>query len=265
MEQIKKPTIITIANEKGGVAKTTSAINIAAGLSLRGKNVLLVDIDSQTHLTNWLDFSFDGKPTIAELIYHTVAQFPVRHEEYIRHNDKLHVDYIPATPMLAGAVTTLHADQTDETTVFARIFADDFFKKYDFIIIDCCPSLDLRTTNAVICSDILLITVQADPIPYQGTDKMLKTLLRMKPTANIGEDVLILPTMAMNIQVSKMVVEAIYESYGKMVLPPIPFRASVKNSSANKTVLVRRTSDDVGRAYMNVVDKLIGGEKNGDN
>ena len=87
----------------------------------------------------------------------------------------------------------------------------------------------------------------------------------MKPTANIGEDVLILPTMAMNIQVSKMVVEAIYESYGKMVQPPIPFRASVKNSSANKTVLVRRTSDDVGRAYMNVVDKLIGGEKNGDN
>ena len=91
MDKNKKPTIITIANEKGGVAKTTSAINIAAGLSLRGKNVLLVDIDSQTHLTNWLDFSFDGKPTIAELIYHTVAQFPVHHEEYIRHNDKLSI------------------------------------------------------------------------------------------------------------------------------------------------------------------------------
>ena len=237
MEQIKKPTIICIANEKGGVAKTTSAINIAAGLSLRGKKVLLIDIDSQTHLTNWLDFTFDGKPTI--------------------------LDYIPATPMLAGAVTTLHADQTDETTVFTRIFSDNYFAKYDFIIIDCCPSLDLRITNAVICSDILLITVQADPIPYQGTDKMLKTLLRMKPTANIGEDVLILPTMAMNIQVSKAVLEAIHTSYGSMVLPSIPFRASVKNSSAEKTVLVKRRSDDVGRAYMNVVDVLIGGEHNG--
>ena len=263
MEQIKKPTIICIANEKGGVAKTTSAINIAAGLSLRGKKVLLVDIDSQTHLTNWLDFTFDGKPTIAELIYQTVAQFPINHADFIRHNEKLNLDYIPATPMLAGAVTTLHADQTDETTVFSRIFSDAFFNEYDYIIIDCCPSLDLRITNAVICSDILLITVQADPIPYQGTDKMLKTLLRMKPTANIGEDVLILPTMTMNIQVSKAVLEAIQTSYGSMVLPAIPFRASVKNSSAEKTVLVKRRSDDVGRAYMNVVDVLIGGEING--
>ena len=258
MEKNKKPTIICIANEKGGVAKTTSAINIAAGLSVKGKNVLLVDIDSQTHLTNWLDFTFDGKPTIAELIYQTVAQFPINHADFIRHNEKLNLDYIPATPMLAGAVTTLHADQTDETTVFTRIFSDVFFTEYDYIIIDCCPSLDLRITNAVICSDILLITVQADPIPYQGTD-----LLRMKPTANIGEDVLILPTMAMNIQVSKAVLEAIYASYGNMVLPAIPFRASVKNSSAEKTVLVKRRSDDVGKAYMNVVDALIGGEHNG--
>ena len=147
--------------------------------------------------------------------------------------------------------------------MFTRIFSDVFFAEYDYIIIDCCPSLDLRITNAVICSDILLITVQADPIPYQGTDKMLKTLLRMKPTANIGEDVLILPTMAMNIQVSKAVLEAIHTSYGSMVLPAIPFRASVKNSSAEKTVLVKRRSDDVGRAYMNVVDVLIGGEHNG--
>lgn len=259
MEQIKKTIIIAIANEKGGVAKTTSAINIAAGLSIRGKNVLLVDIDSQAHLTAWLDFTFDGKPTVAELIYQTVAQFPINHDDFIRHNDKLNVDYIPATPMLAGAVTTLKADPTDETTVFSRIFSDGFFKKYDFIIIDCCPSLDLRITNAVICSDILLITVQADPIPYQGTDKMLKTMLRMNPTANIGEDVLILPTMAMNIQVSRAVVDAIYASYGSMVLPPIPFRASVKNSSANKTAIVKRMSDDVGRAYMQVVDILIGG------
>jgi chromosome partitioning protein len=127
MEKNKKPTIITITNEKGGVAKTTSAINIAAGLSFRGKKVLLVDIDSQTHLTNWLDFTFDGKPTIAELIYQTVAQFPINHADFIRHNEKLNLDYIPATPMLAGAVTTLHADQTDETTVFTRIFSDNYF------------------------------------------------------------------------------------------------------------------------------------------
>ena len=88
MEQIKKPTIICIANEKGGVAKTTSAINIAAGLSFRGKKVLLVDIDSQTHLTNWLDFTFDGKPTIAELHSRDADARRSRHNASCRSNGR---------------------------------------------------------------------------------------------------------------------------------------------------------------------------------
>ena len=92
------------------------------------KKVLLADIDSQTHLTNWLDFTVDGKPTIAELIYQTAAQFPVHHDDFIRHNEKLNLDCIPATPMLTGAVATLHADQTDKTTVFTRIFSDNYFE-----------------------------------------------------------------------------------------------------------------------------------------
>lgn len=93
----RQTTIIAIANEKGGVAKTTSAINIAAGLSIRGKNVLLVDTDSQAHLSDWLGFTFDGKPTISEYIYQTVAKFEVKPADFIRRNDKFAVDYIPAT------------------------------------------------------------------------------------------------------------------------------------------------------------------------
>ena len=92
MDKNKKPIIITIANEKGGVAKTTSAINIAAGLALREKNVLLVDIDSQTHLSNWLGFTFDGKPTVAELIHQTVAQFPINHTDFMIGSEDLSID-----------------------------------------------------------------------------------------------------------------------------------------------------------------------------
>lgn len=68
-----KTKIIAIANQKGGVAKTTTAVNLGAGLSFRGKKILLVDIDSQNHLSRWIGYEADGKPTISEMIYQEVA------------------------------------------------------------------------------------------------------------------------------------------------------------------------------------------------
>lgn len=258
----RKTTIIAIANEKGGVAKTTSAINIAAGLSIRGKNVLLVDTDSQVHLSDWLGFEFDNKPTISEYIYQTVAKFDVKPDDYIRRNEKLAVDYIPATKMLAGVVSTLAVD-SDSATVFKRIFSNEYFDRYDYIIIDCGPTLDLRVTNALVCSDILLVPVQTDYMAYTGTDKMLKTFLRIKPTADVNKNVIILPTMYhRNTTISKEILQALNASYGKIVMNPIPYRTSAINSSAEKNVLIRRKKDDVGIAYMNVVDYLIGGGNN---
>lgn len=262
MEQNKKTTIIAIANEKGGVAKTTSAINIGAGFANKGKKCLLIDLDSQTHLSDWLGFEFDGKPTISEFIYQTVANFNVKPVDFIRHNNRLNLDYIPATQMCSGVVTTLGVD-SDSATVIKRMLSVEFFKQYDYIIIDCCPSLDLRVTNAVVCADKLLIPVQTDPMAYKGTDKMLNTFIRIKPTANINTDVLILPTMYHNTIISKTVFDALIKSYGDMVLPPIPYRTSAVNTSATKSILIRRQSDDVGKAYMQVVNYFIGGENNG--
>lgn len=261
MEKNKNTKIIAIANEKGGVAKTTSAINIAAGLSDRGKNVLLVDMDSQAHLSDWIEFSFDGKPTISEYIYQTVAKFKTNPEDYIRNNGKLNLDFIPATQMLAGVVTTLGVD-SESATVLNRMFSVDFFNKYDFIIIDCGPTLDLRVTNAIICSDVLLIPVQADPLAYKGTDNMLKTYLRIKSTASIDNDVIILPTMYHNTNIGNEILNALTSSYGKLVLSPIPYRTTAVNSSAQKSILIKRKSDEVGKAYMQVVDYLIGGDRN---
>lgn len=260
MEQ-KKTTIIAIANEKGGVAKTTSAINIAAGLSERNKRVLLIDMDSQVHLSDWLGFSFDGKPTISEYIYQTVAKFEVKPKDFIRHNEKLNLDYIPATQMLSGVVTTLGVD-SDSSTVFKRMFSVGYFEKYDFIIIDCGPTLDLRVTNAIICSDKLLIPVQTEPMAYKGTDNMLKTFLRIKSTGNIKNNIVILPTMYHNTNICNDVLDGLIQSYGEIVLQPIPYRTSAVNSSAEKNILIKRKSDAVGKAYIQVVDYLIGGESN---
>ncbi len=261
MEQNNKKTIIAIANEKGGVAKTTTAINIAIGLTSKGKRVLLVDLDSQSHLSEWLDFSFDGKGTISEMIYQTVAKFELNPDDFIRYNEKHNIDYIPSTQMLSGIVTTIGMD-ADSSTVMKRMFENEYFNRYDYIIIDCSPTLDLRVTNAIVCSDKLLIPVQCDPLAYAGTDKMLKTYLRIKPTAKIENEVYILPTMFHQTQIANAVLDGLKGSYNNFVLNEIPYRTSAVNSTALKTVLVNRQSDDVGKAYMEVVDTILGGKEN---
>lgn len=256
----KKPTIIAVANEKGGVAKTTTAINISAGLARKKKTVLLVDIDSQYHLTDWLNFSSDGKPAIAELIYQTVAAFKVDVKDFIRHNINMNVDYIPANAMLAGIISIIETAQ-DRAAVFTKMFSDEHFENYDYIIIDCPPSLNLLVTNAINCCDKLLIPVQTDALAYKGTNKMLTTYLRIKPSANIKEDVMILPTMFhKNTTVSKEVYQALIDSYENIVIKhPIPYRASAVNSSVDKTTLVGKSSD-IGQAYEAVVKNLLGGD-----
>lgn len=261
MKQNKR-TIVAIANEKGGVAKTTTAINIGAGFASKGKKCLLIDLDSQTHLSDWLGFEFDGKPTISEFIYQTVAKFAVNPADFIRHNENLNLDYIPATQMCSGVVTTLGVD-SDSTTVIKRMLNDKYFSDYDYIIIDCCPSLDLRVTNAIVAADKLLIPVQTDPLAYKGTDKMLNTFLRIKPSASVKDDVLILPTMFHNTNISKDVYSALCQSYRDIVMKPIPYRTSAVNTSATKNILIKRQSDDVGKAYMKVVEFFIGGKNNG--
>lgn len=121
----------------------------------------------------------------------------------------------------------------------------------------------MRVTNALVSSDMLLVPVQTDYMAYTGTDKILNKFLCIKPTADINNDVIILPTMYhRNTTISKEILQALNESYGNIVMNPIPYRTSAINSSAEKNVLVRRKKDDVGIAYMNVVDYLIGGENN---
>ena len=262
-----KAKIIAVANQKGGVAKTTSVINIGAGLALKGKKVLLVDTDNQSHLSRFLGYDgTDGKPTISELIWQTVSKVQKPVSEAIRKSE-LGVDYIPSNFMLAGIISILGTD-SDSTGVFSRLFSDGTFDEYDYIIIDCPPTLDLLVSNVLKACDKVLIPVQSDFWAYEGVDQILATLQRAKQTSDIKPYVLGMLVTMYNKRTNsaRAIMDAMNESYGEYVFETaIAFRDEVKVATIEHKTLVGRKNSITGQQYMAVVEEIIGkeGQTNG--
>lgn len=256
--------VIAVANQKGGVGKTTSVLNLGAGLAKRGKRVLLIDLDPQNHLSRWLEYvPGDGQPTVSELIYQEVSGIRnAGFDPFIRRNEKEKVDFIPANHMLSGLLSILGSDR-DSQNVLSRIFQQDFFQPYDYLLIDCQPSLDLLVANALKAADRLLIPVQADLLAYEGTDDMLSTFQRVKQSAIAPYQIRMLLTMYQkHTKMSNAVWQALRDSYGDMVLEaPISFRAEAKNSTATRSSLVNISGSEVGRQYMKIVEQLLKEER----
>ena len=257
-----KAKIIAVANQKGGVAKTTSVINIGAGLALKGKKVLLVDTDNQSHLSRFLGYDgTDGKPTISEMIWQTVSKVQKPVSEAIRKSE-LGVDYIPSNFMLAGIISILGTD-SDSTGVFSRLFSDGTFNEYDYIIIDCPPTLDLLVSNALKACDKVLIPVQSDYWAYEGVDQLLATLQRAKQTSDIKPYVLGMLVTMFNKRTNsaKAIMDAMNESYGEYVFEnAIAFRDEVKVATIEHKTLVGKKNSITGQQYMAVAEEIIGKE-----
>lgn len=253
--------IIAIAIEKGGVGKTTTALNIGAGLQLLGQNVLLVDLDQQSHLSRWLEFQPDGKPTISELIYQEVSHIHSNNYfDFIRHNEKENLDYIPANKMLGGIYAILGADG-ESNTVLSRIFKSDFFQKYDYILFDCPTAVDnLLVSNALQASTKLLLPVQAELLAYESVPTMLQRFMAIKQVTDIKPYIqgLLVTMFNGRTNMSNEVYAGLTESYGDMVFTsPIPMLQEARNSTETRSSLVKMKSSKIGQAYMTVVQEIL--------
>ncbi len=170
--------IISCVNQKGGVGKTTTAVNLSAGLGMKGKKVLLIDADPQGNSTSGLGIS---KRNVAASSYDLLTG-RVSAEQTVRKTEFKNVDIIPASMDLAGAEIELTSIQRREAQL--KLALSLLRDKYDFILIDCPPSLGLITLNALNASDTLLVPLQCEYFALEGLSQLMATVRQVKRLYN---------------------------------------------------------------------------------
>jgi len=167
--------VYTLANQKGGVGKTTTAINLGAYLAYYGQRVLLIDLDPQANATSSLKID---KHHVRGGTYEILIQsFPVAN--YILHNPRLKISLLPASPALAGAEVELVNELARENRLKKAIVP--ILERYDYILIDCPPSLGLLTLNGLVAArDGVIIPVQCEYLSLEGLGLLTQTLNRVR-------------------------------------------------------------------------------------
>jgi len=175
--------VIAVANQKGGVGKSTSVANLGIGLSNLGYKVLAIDLDSQGSLTASLGFTHPDKldTSIANMMTGIINEEPLDiHEGIIHHEEG--IDLMPSNIELSGLEVSLVNVMGREMVL--KEYVDRIRDDYDYILIDCMPSLGMLTINALACADSVLIPVQAAYLPVKGLEQLLMTINKVRRQIN---------------------------------------------------------------------------------
>ena len=174
---------IALVNQKGGVGKSTTAVNLGIGLARQGKKVLLVDADSQGNLTEMLGWQQPDKleHTLAYLLEKVICDEPFNMEEGILHHEE-GVDLIPSNIELSGMEVVLVNTMSRETVL--RTYLNEIKRQYDYILIDCPPQLSILTINALSCADGVVIPVKTDYLAYRGLTQLQDSIQEIQELIN---------------------------------------------------------------------------------
>lgn len=206
-------SVIAVANQKGGVGKTTTTINLAASIAKRGYKVLIVDIDPQGNATSGLGIE---KSTIEYDIYNVlIDEIPIA--SAIKPTSSKKLDILPATINLAGAETELISMMARETRLKGAI--EDLGDKYDFVFIDCPPSLGQLSINAFTASQSILIPVQSEYYAMEGLSQLLNTIRLVQKHFNkdLGVEGVLLTMLDARTNLGADVVQQVKEYFGDRV------------------------------------------------
>lgn len=247
---------IALCNQKGGVGKTATAVNLTAGLSLAEKNVLLIDVDPQANATSGIGIDYRQ----VEVSTYDCLLEPHRIREGIVKTEYSHLSVLPATPDLVGAEVELVNHEKREGKLLLAL--SHVNGDYDYGIVDCPPSLGLLTLNALVASTAVIIPVQCEYYALEGLEKLLRTLNRVKEALNPGLTIegILLTMYDPRVNLSKDVVAEIRKHFPDVVFDTIIPR-SVRVAEApsyGKSVLHYSITSSGAQAYLQLIQEIIG-------
>ncbi len=204
---------IAIANQKGGVGKTTSAVNLAAGLQRAGKKVLCLDFDPQCHLAKYLGHQADNGYTISEFVIAKASYMELPPVDGLIRHSAAGLDYIPCSLRLSRAETVM-AQAMFREQVLRDILETVVPEGYDYLIIDCNPSMGVLMTNALVAADRVLIPVQTEDFAVDGLTDMLSLIQTVKANINPRLEILgLLPTLTTRTKDSRAVLDWLHTEF----------------------------------------------------
>ena len=251
---------IALANQKGGVGKTTTAASLGIGLARQGKRVLLLDGDPQGNLTQMLGWPQpdDLSPTLADIMGKVITDQSITPGEGIlQHREGVHL--LPANIELSAMEITLVNTMSRETVL--KQYLSSVSDRYDYALIDCMPSLGMLTINALTAADSVIIPVQAHYLPAKGLEQLLKTVGRVKRqlNPNLEIDGILLTMVDSQTNLSKGIADLIRRTYGGRVLSseiPRSIRAA-EISVENKSIFEHDRNGKAAQAYEKLTREVL--------
>ena len=257
-----KATVLAVVNQKGGTGKTTTCENLGVGLAQEGKKVLLVDVDPQGSLTISLDYPRpdDLDSTLSELMAKVMQETPLSSGEGILHHEE-GVDLIPANISLSGMEVSLVNAMSRETILKQLI--EPMKRQYDFILLDCMPSLGMLTVNALAAANNVLIPVQAQYLSAKGLEQLLQTVNKVRRQINpkLRIEGILLTMVDGRTNYARDISNLIRETYGskiKVFGTDIPHSVRAAEISAEgKSIFKHDPKGKVAEAYRVLTKEVV--------